>query len=118
MILIAPFLSFDLCVVKVSGNRITLDEQSGIDTLGNIMESSSLSVNRDFYGDLHNMGHVFISYAHDPDHRHLESFGVIGDSSTAMRDPIFYRLVKTEHKFRENYKRTSLSKEIISFIAI
>lgn len=68
-----------------------LDERTGIDTLGNIMESSLLSPNRDFYGDLHNMGHVFISYSHDPDHRYLESFGVMGDSSTAMRDPVFYR---------------------------
>lgn len=55
------------------------------------MESSILSPNRALYGDLHNMGHVFLSYIHDPDHRHLESFGVIGDSATAMRDPIFYR---------------------------
>lgn len=68
-----------------------MDERNGIDILGNLMESSQLSVNRDLYGDLHNMGHVFISYSHDPDHRHLESFGVIGDSSTAMRDPMFYR---------------------------
>lgn len=59
--------------------------------LGNMVESSILSPNRGFYGDLHNMGHVFLSYIHDPDHRHLESFGVIGDSATAMRDPIFYR---------------------------
>jgi tyrosinase len=31
-------------------------------------------------------------YSHDPDHRHLENFGVIGDSTTAMRDPVFYRV--------------------------
>lgn len=68
-----------------------LDERTGIDTLGNMMESSILSPNRQLYGDLHNMGHVFISYSHDPDHRHLESFGVMGDSATAMRDPVFYR---------------------------
>lgn len=37
------------------------------------------------------MGHVIISFQHDPDHRHLESFSVMGDSATAMRDPIFYR---------------------------
>lgn len=55
------------------------------------MESSTLSPNRQLYGDLHNMGHVFISYSHDPDHRNLESFGVMGDPATAMRDPIFYR---------------------------
>lgn len=45
------------------------------------------SVDRDYYGDIHNMGHTFISYAHDPEHRHLESFGVMGDSATAIRDP-------------------------------
>ncbi|XP_045478104.1 phenoloxidase 1-like [Harmonia axyridis] len=74
-----------------SGERITLTENEGIDILGNMMESSNLSPNRTFYGDYHNMGHIFLSYIHDPDHRHLESFGVIGDSTTAMRDPIFYR---------------------------
>lgn len=65
--------------VDTSGNRVMLDEATGIDTLGNMMESSILSPNRQLYGDLHNMGHVFFSYAHDPDHRHLESFGVMGD---------------------------------------
>lgn len=55
------------------------------------MESSILSPNREKYGDLHNFGHIFLSYIHDPDHRYLESFGVIGDSTTAMRDPVFYR---------------------------
>lgn len=37
------------------------------------------------------MGHNLISYSHDPDARHLEEFGVMGDVTTAMRDPIFYR---------------------------
>ena len=76
---------------KESGNRIQLDDRTGIDILGNMMESSILSPNRQLYGDFHNMGHVFISYSHDPDHRNLESFGVMGDSATAMRDPVFYR---------------------------
>ncbi|KAF5284943.1 hypothetical protein FQA39_LY16898 [Lamprigera yunnana] len=74
-----------------AGGSIPLTEYEGIDVLGNMIESSILSPNRPFYGDLHNIGHVFISYIHDPDHRHLESFGVMGDSTTAMRDPIFYR---------------------------
>lgn len=50
---------------------MTLDEERGIDVLGNLMESSVISRNQGYYGDLHNMGHVFISYSHDPDHRHL-----------------------------------------------
>ncbi|XP_066260110.1 phenoloxidase 1 [Euwallacea similis] len=74
-----------------TGTDIQLTENEGIDVLGNLVESSILSTNREFYGDLHNTGHIMLSYIHDPDHRHLESFGVIGDSATAMRDPIFYR---------------------------
>lgn len=74
-----------------SGNVISLTENEGIDILGNIVESSILSPNRAFYGDLHNTGHIMLSLIHDPDHRHLESFAVMGDSATAMRDPVFYR---------------------------
>ncbi|XP_016986003.1 phenoloxidase 2 [Drosophila rhopaloa] len=75
-----------------SGNRTPLDEVRGIDILGNMIEASPvLSVNRTFYGNLHNEGHNIISFAHDPDNRHLEEFGVMGDVTTAMRDPIFYR---------------------------
>nr|BAA08272.1 pro-phenol oxidase A1 [Drosophila melanogaster] len=75
-----------------SGNRIPLDEVRGIDILGNMIEASPvLSINYNFYGNLHNEGHNIISFAHDPDYRHLEDFGVMGDVTTAMRDPIFYR---------------------------
>ncbi|CAD7004662.1 unnamed protein product [Ceratitis capitata] len=74
-------------VIDESVNRIPLD----IEVLGNIIESSEASPHRNLYGELHNMGNLFIAYAHDPEHRHLETFGVIGDLSTAMRDPAFYR---------------------------
>ncbi|XP_037809672.1 phenoloxidase 1-like [Lucilia sericata] len=74
-----------------SGKRIQLDDVHGIDLLGDIIEASSLSVNRQYYGNLHNMVHNLISFSHDPDSRHLEEYGVMGDVTTAMRDPIFYR---------------------------
>ncbi|CAK1552411.1 unnamed protein product [Leptosia nina] len=80
-----------MSIMLPSGRRVPLDEATGIDNLGNMMESSIISPNRPYYGDMHNMGHVFISYSHDPDHRNLEQFGVMGDSATAMRDPVFYR---------------------------
>lgn len=80
-----------LLLLQSTGEAIPLDEATGIDTLGNMIEASDLTPNRNFYGDLHNMGHVFISLVHDPDARHLETFGVMGDSATAMRDPVFYR---------------------------
>ncbi|ALC42161.1 PO45 [Drosophila busckii] len=79
-------------VENTSGQRIPLDEVRGIDILGNMIEASpQLSVNSQFYGNLHNEGHNVISFSHDPDNRHLEEFGVMGDVTTAMRDPIFYR---------------------------
>lgn len=105
-------------VVEQGTNRqIPLDEQSGIDILGNLLECSALTPNRQLYGryrivttrlyrlnlnifngmfmflslSLHNMGHNLIAYVHDPDNRHLEDYGVMADVATAMRDPIFYR---------------------------
>ncbi|GLV34926.1 Prophenoloxidase 2 [Carabus blaptoides fortunei] len=78
-------------VMLANGSTQQLDEFGGIDVLGNIIEASSLSPNTNFYGNLHNLGHVFLSVIHDPDGRFLESFSTIGDSATAMRDPIFYR---------------------------
>jgi len=81
----------EMAVLLPNGRKLPLDEETGIDILGNLMESSMISRNRVHYGDLHNMGHVFISYCHDPDHKHLEQYGVMGDSATAMRDPVFYR---------------------------
>ncbi|XP_025414834.1 phenoloxidase 1-like [Sipha flava] len=78
-------------IVNTNGQQVPLTEQGGIDILGNLIESSILSQNPNLYGSLHNQGHNAISYIHDPDGRYLEKFGVMGDSATAMRDPIFYR---------------------------
>lgn len=57
--------------LQPNGRQVPLDEERGIDILGNIIESSTISPNREYYGDIHNMGHIFIGYAHDPDNRHL-----------------------------------------------
>ncbi|XP_017867686.1 PREDICTED: phenoloxidase 2 [Drosophila arizonae] len=112
-------------VMDERGQRVELDETRGIDILGNILESSILSPNRTLYGDLHNFGHVFISYSHDTNNKHLESFGVIGDSSTAMRDPAFYRWhayidrIFQEHKTRlPAYTDTQLNYSGISITGV
>ncbi|XP_043659474.1 phenoloxidase 2 [Drosophila teissieri] len=112
-------------VMDERGNRVPLDEATGIDTLGNMIESSILSPNRVLYGDLHNNGHTFISYAHDPTSKHLESFGVMGDVSTAMRDPVFYKWhsyidrIFQEHKSRlPAYTETQLNYSGVSITGI
>ncbi|KAF6200526.1 hypothetical protein GE061_004969 [Apolygus lucorum] len=78
-------------VLNDMDESIPLTESKGIDILGDIIESSTLSVNRNLYGDLHNLGHTIISFIHDPENKNLEQFGVMGDVATAMRDPVFYR---------------------------
>lgn len=52
-------------------HKIPLDEQTGIDMLGNMVESSNLSINTQLYGNIHNKGHLMIAMIHDPDGRHL-----------------------------------------------
>uniref|UniRef100_A0A1B0DPL4 Uncharacterized protein n=1 Tax=Phlebotomus papatasi TaxID=29031 RepID=A0A1B0DPL4_PHLPP len=71
--------------------KVDLNNELGIDCLGNMIQSSLLSPNQDYYGDLANMGHLFLGFCHDPDGRNLEGFGVIADPATACRDPAFYR---------------------------
>ncbi|XP_049297016.1 phenoloxidase 8-like [Anopheles funestus] len=73
------------------GTKIPLDEKNGIDVLGNLVENSDLSVNIPHYGNYHSLGHVLIGYIHDPDNLYHEGHGVMGDFTTAMRDPTFYR---------------------------
>lgn len=60
--------------------------------MGDIIEASTISINPTLYGNLHNEGHNLIAYAHDPLNKYLEDFAVIGDVTTAMRDPAFYKL--------------------------
>lgn len=72
--------------------EVPLDEYYGIDILGNLMESTLLSPNQTFYGNLHNHMHLLISYSHDPKNVQLADLGVVGDATTAMRDPTFYRI--------------------------
>lgn len=72
-------------VVNKLNERIPLDEVRGIDLLGNMMEASpKLSPNYNVYGNLHNSLHNLIGYSHDPDHRHLENFGVIGGLNNSL----------------------------------
>ncbi|XP_058838329.1 phenoloxidase 8-like [Topomyia yanbarensis] len=87
------------------GQRIPLDNKSGIDVLGNMVENSTASPNADYYGRLHNEGHNMLGYIHDPDNSFLEGFGVMADNTTAMRDPVFYRWHQHVDDIFERHKR-------------
>ncbi|EDW92261.1 phenoloxidase 3 [Drosophila yakuba] len=100
-----------------NNEKIALDDVKGIDILGNIIEASALTPNSTLYGDLHNKGHMLIAYSHDPINKHLEYAGVMGDSSTAMRDPIFYKWHAFIDNIFQEHKRqlTPYEKKDLSF---
>lgn len=91
-------------LIDRNGDRVPLSDdvtkgKRGIDLLGDAFEADAeMSINYPFYGDVHNFGHVLLSLAHDPDFSHKEEPGVMAETATAMRDPVFYRW----HKFIDN----------------
>ncbi|XP_035224697.1 hemocyanin B chain-like [Stegodyphus dumicola] len=93
-------------VVDQNGAETPLDEVHGIDILGNLIESSYDSINAPFYGSLHNWGHVLMAAAHDPDGRFKLNPGVMDDTATSLRDPIFYRWHRFIDDLFQTYKRT------------
>ncbi|XP_059487955.1 phenoloxidase 2-like isoform X2 [Neocloeon triangulifer] len=93
-------------VRKADNTEIELNANTGINILGNMVESSVLSVNKKFYGDLHNMMHVFTALSHDPDGRFNEDMGVMGETSTAMRDPAFYKVHAMVDNIFNSFKET------------
>jgi tyrosinase len=56
------------------------------DNIGDTTEASSLSTNRPTCGNVHNDGHIHLMY-----YDNTMPFGVMADTSTAVRDPIFFR---------------------------
>ncbi|GAB6030165.1 Polyphenol oxidase 1, variant 2 [Chamberlinius hualienensis] len=93
-------------VTNRNGETIQLVDPHGIDILGDMVEATAISPNRDFYGDYHNYGHRIISKIHDPDGRYKGEDGVMNYTATAMRDPIFYRWHKTIDDMFNDYKLT------------
>lgn len=78
-------------ITQESGKQINLNNLAGIDLLANVVESSVLSVNRRYYGDLHNNGHQMIAFVHDPEAKYNEGPAVMANVTTAVRDPFFFR---------------------------
>ncbi|KAJ3112834.1 Polyphenol oxidase 1 [Phlyctochytrium bullatum] len=61
--------------------------------LGATLENNVEGYDRAYYGNLHNMGHVFIAYSADPKNWQNPKVvpGLMYTTRTAVRDPIFWR---------------------------
>nr|CAC44750.1 hemocyanin subunit 2 [Cupiennius salei] len=107
-------------VHAADGSELALDEANGANILGTLIEASSSSPNKAFYGSLHNWGHVMMARMHDPDTRFQENPGVMSDTSTSLRDPIFYRWHRFVDNIFQQFKATlhSYTPEDLSFRGI
>nr|CCA94916.1 hemocyanin subunit b [Euphrynichus bacillifer] len=100
-----------------NGVHIPLDEHHGTDILGNIIESSHDSVNKAYYGSIHNWGHVLMASVNDPDGRYKVNPGVMSDTATSLRDPIFYRWHRFIDDMFQEFKKSlhSYTKDELEF---
>merc|ERR1711872_367917 len=85
-------------VTGKDGSIINILNNEGINILGDIMESSEYSVNRYYYGSLHNTAHIVLGRQGDPHGKFKQPPGVMEHFETATRDPAFFRL----HKYMNN----------------
>jgi len=77
---------------------ISLNDTDGINKLGAIIEASSSSLNPNYYGSIHNLGHILLGRVVDPLGKFGMPPGVMEHFETATRDPAFFRL----HKHLDN----------------
>nr|CCF55382.1 hemocyanin beta subunit 1 [Atyopsis moluccensis] len=85
-------------VVDATGNVIDISNERGIDIIGDIIESSMYSPNKQYYGALHNTAHIVLGRQADPRGKYGMPPGVMEHFETATRDPAFFRL----HKYMDN----------------
>ncbi|XP_067133997.1 hemocyanin B chain-like [Centruroides vittatus] len=107
-------------VIDKHGKEVSLDEDHGIDVLGNLVESSYDTINDDYYGSLHNWGHVLMARAQDHDGRYQTNPGVMSDTATSLRDPIFYRWHRFIDDMFQEYKKTlpNYNKQQLGFVGV
>jgi len=104
-------------IVDSDGHHIDLDEEHGIDILGNIIESSTYSPNPQYYGALHNKAHILLGRQADPKRKFNMRPGVMEHFETATRDPAFFRLHKYMDSIFKHYKDSlpSYTKDELSY---
>merc|ERR1719402_1915317 len=85
-------------VTAQDGSTVDILNDQGIDVLGNLIESSTYSVNPYYYGALHNTAHIVLGRQGDPKGKFKQPPGVMEHFETSTRDPAFFRL----HKYMDN----------------
>ena len=81
-------------VYTPEGQKVSLFDKDGFETLGNLVESNEQSVNDRFYGDLQVFARHLLGYSYFP----LDQYKVVPSAlehfETSLRDPMFYQMFK------------------------
>jgi len=85
-------------VITDKGEMVSINNTQGINILGEIIEASADSKNRNYYGSLHNYAHIMLGRVVDPKGKFGMPPGVMENFETSTRDPAFFRL----HKYIDN----------------
>merc|ERR1712133_308401 len=74
-------------IIKKDGTHININDEHGIDHLGDVIESSLYSKNPQYYGALHNHAHILLGRQSDPKGKFNLPPSVMEHFETATRDP-------------------------------
>ncbi|CAG7818442.1 unnamed protein product [Allacma fusca] len=94
-------------ICTADGSTVELTLSKGIDILAGLVENGGFaSLNPEYYGNIHNIGHSIIASCHDPYDKYNEGMGVMTTPITSTKDPAFYRWHTFVENIFESYKTT------------
>lgn len=103
-------------IITAAGEKLSLRESTGVDYLGHLIEATASSVNPKFYGKIFNLAMKAFGHVVDFNYNNDVAPGVLENYETALRDPLYYRLVASlinlynRHKSHlESYNHEDLS---------
>lgn len=104
-------------VKTVTGEKIPLTAENGIDILGRLIVNSTTSVNPDYYGSLLEYTLKLLGHIVDPYHENNVAPSALENFQSMLRDPMFYRIYGRVEKLFNIYKKKlpAYTKEMLAF---
>nr|AUO15568.1 hexamerin-like protein 2 [Gryllotalpa sp. XZ-2017] len=85
-------------------NKVMLNEKDGIDILGNMIAGNKDSINNRYYGSIIYYLRSLYGHITDPEHEHGVAPSALGHFETALRDPVYYRIIERILQLTSQYK--------------
>lgn len=76
------------------GKRVQINNENGINILGNIIEGNYDSLDRKYYGNIQMFARHLLGYSKEPLDKHHAAPSALEHFETCLRDPMFYQFQK------------------------